>query len=543
MCAATSWMTKLWESASMFNIQIRDPFPRLPLSRVNDQYIIPILAANPHLTDADLQHLNECRMFKKAVTLAHLTTACGRYLEKSATTPQTAHTLQKYTWPRKPTHLPASYWTLWKTTILRLFTHPTSTKGELTPPLEEWIINPTQHWTWWSHESASGAKTVYQKGNLYHHSYTAPHRSRRQTRLRINTPSLSLPPASQITSIKHISASEIEVIGQPRTVTHYPEPSTTPSTWQEHIDKQEEKWLTQHIIAATELPSFVESIRQNNVIAVSDGSGKDRIGSAAAVLHCTHTGQRIKATTMVPGNIQDQSSHRSELVGILLILKLVSMLHTEFDLTGSSITFRLDNDEARIAVMDEYHPSVKKPDYDIIYDIRNRISSLPIKFHSRWIEGHQDKTNTDYDTMDIWTLLNIEMDIDAGLHREAHKQDKTNNIPLPNERTTVWLDNKKLAHFDKHGLYSVVHGRAYTHPTDKQTWSCLQFWQNRKQLTDRALTNIHWHALGKAFRKYPNGKQRWLVKHETGQCGVGRMHLRRKYQDHSRCPRCGQTDK
>ena len=71
--------------------------------------------------------------------------------------------------------------------------------------------------------------------------------------------------------------------------------------------------------------------------------------------------------------------------------------------------------------------------------------------------------------MDIWTLLNIEMDIDAGLHREAHKQEKTDNIPLPNERTTVWLDNKKLAHFDKHELYSAVHGRAYTHPTDKRT--------------------------------------------------------------------------
>jgi len=82
----------------------------------------------------------------------------------------------------------------------------------------------------------------------------------------------------------------------------------------------------------------------------------------------------------------------------------------------------------------------------------------------------------------------------------AHKQDKTDNIPLPNERTTVWLDNKKLAHFDKHELCSAVHGRACTHPTDKRTWSCLQFWQNREQLTDRALTNIHWHALGKAFR-------------------------------------------
>jgi len=135
--------------------------------------------------------------------------------------------------------------------------------------------------------------------------------------------------------------------------------------------KQDDKWLTRHIIAATELPSFVESIRRSHVIAVIDSLGKDRIGSAVAGLYCTHTGQRIKATAMVPGNIQDQSSHRSELVGIVMIVKILSMLHTEYDLTGTSITFGLDNDEARKAVMDEYHPSVKKPDYDIIYNIQN----------------------------------------------------------------------------------------------------------------------------------------------------------------------------
>jgi len=68
---------------------------------------------------------------------------------------------------------------------------------------------------------------------------------------------------------------------------------------------------------------------------------------------------------MVPGNVQDQTSHRSKLIGILLIVKIASMLHTEFDLTGTSvsITFGLDNDEAREAVMANYHPSVKKTDY------------------------------------------------------------------------------------------------------------------------------------------------------------------------------------
>lgn len=91
---------------------------------------------------------------------------------------------------------------------------------------------------------------------------------------------------------------------------------------------------------------------------------------------------------------------------------------------------------------------------------------MPIIFHSRWIEGHQDKKNMDYSTMYIWTLLNVEMNIDTGAHREAHKHDNTDNIPLPNIRTTIWLDNKRLAHFNEHELYSAVHGRAYPHPTD-----------------------------------------------------------------------------
>jgi len=189
-CATTSWMTTLWASSSMFNIQIRDPYPLLPLSRVNDQHIMPIFAADPHLTNTDLPYLNECPMFKEVIlaSLSQLTTVCGRYLEQLATTPQKAHTFHTCTWRRKPTHLPTSYWTLWKKTILRLFTQPTSNKGELTSPLEEWTTDPTKHWTWWSHTTDTGTRTAYQKGNLHHHTYTAQHRSRRQTRLRSSAP-------------------------------------------------------------------------------------------------------------------------------------------------------------------------------------------------------------------------------------------------------------------------------------------------------------------------------------------------------------------
>jgi len=152
---------------------------------------MPIFAAGPHLSDTDLQHLNKCRMFKKAVSLADLTTACGKFLEQSATTPQPSHALQTYIWPHKPAQLPTSYWTLWKKSIVQLFMNPTSTRLELSSPLKEWITDPTPHWKWWSHKSDSGVQTVHHKGNLYHHAFLAPYRSRRQRRLQQAPPPLS----------------------------------------------------------------------------------------------------------------------------------------------------------------------------------------------------------------------------------------------------------------------------------------------------------------------------------------------------------------
>ena len=47
----------------------------------------------------------------------------------------------------------------------------------------------------------------------------------------------------------------------------------------------------------------------------------------------------------------------------------------------------------------------------MILDIRKHKDTLLIIFNSKWIEGHQDDTNKGYSTMDIWTLLNIKMDI------------------------------------------------------------------------------------------------------------------------------------
>ena len=40
----------------------------------------------------------------------------------------------------------------------------------------------------------------------------------------------------------------------------------------------------------------------------------------------------------------------------------------------------------------------------------------------------------------------------------------------------------------------------------------------------------------------PLGKKRWLIKHATGWCGVGRRELLRENQDHDKCHRCSESE-
>ena len=117
------------------------------------------------------------------------------------------------------------------------------------------------------------------------------------------------------------------------------------------------------------------------------------------------------------------------------------MPQEEHDLANGSFTFGLDNKEARLAVTTQEGPKVSKADYDVMLDIRNHKDTTPITFDSKWIEGHQDDTNKDYSTMDMWENLNIEMDMRAGEHHQQHKEKACPNVSMANKSLTAWIAN------------------------------------------------------------------------------------------------------
>jgi hypothetical protein len=77
----------------------------------------------------------------------------------------------------------------------------------------------------------------------------------------------------------------------------------------------------------------------------------------------------------------------------------------------------------------------------------------------------------------------------------------------------VWIEGKKLTKIDKQAMCN-------HHTFSQQTKDC---WSKKHHSTNKVIANINWEACETSLNKPPFGKQRWLRKHATGFCGVGKM--------------------
>jgi hypothetical protein len=96
------------------------------------------------------------------------------------------------------------------------------------------------------------------------------------------------------------------------------------------------------------------------------------------------------------------------------------------------------------------------------------------------------------------------------------------NIQFGLEKWSLWTEGKKPSTLDKKKLCA--------------------YWHRKSSLTPELITSINWEACDVAMGSLPFDKKRWLLKHATSWCGVGRRALIRCNQDHDDCPRCGESE-
>jgi hypothetical protein len=275
-----------------------------------------------------------------------------------------------------------------------------------------------------------------------------------------------------------------------------------------------------------------KAIKKGTAIAVSDGSYKDARGTAAFILERSDLKDKkghIIGVNLIPGEPTDQSAYRSELGGVSGIIETVGILCRLYSIQDGIIEVGLDGEQAMKSLSSTWPLHPRQADYDLLQDIRAKIAKSPITWKWRWVEGHQDDSKN-YSGLDRWSQLNVECD---GLAKDYWNACMETDSSLANETFgdegwSVWIAGKKLTHLDQHTLYEY---RFSSRTKD--------YWKHKHNLTDELITNINWEACRKSINRLPFGKRRWLAKHTTGFCGVGKMEKLRGNQDHDECPRCG----
>jgi hypothetical protein len=399
--------------------------------------------------------------------------------------------------------------------------------------LGRWTLFP-QHWRWFY---SAVEDRLYRKERWLWRAFPV-HRVRTSARLgsakhRWSNELLRIPPPDLI----HASVTVYpEWVVRVSTMDILPRPTAaaSPRTVQDIRTRRHTSfsWAITELSVEDDGSIIAQALRDGTAIAVSDGSYKHGQGTSAFIIEGNTGAGRLVGVNVIPGESESQTAYRAELGGVAGILELLYCVCTAHSVTEGSVEVGLDGDQARKAAFGSWPLDPGSPDYDLLQHIRGMILASPLTFTSRWIESHQDDHSA-LVTLDRWGKLNVECD---GLAKSFWNTNSLANTWMANlafghEKWSLWIEGKKLSQIDKQKLYS------FTFAERTRT-----YWHRKHSLTPELITSINWEACGDAMDRLPFGKKRWLLKHATGFCGVGRRELLRGNQDHDDCPRCGDSE-
>jgi hypothetical protein len=548
------WTKTVWQFAATHAFTIHDSWPHLQPARQGDKFLMPLFVDLGY-QGATLRQLNDCRKYLRVLTLADITTADGTKLLPSiwqgTPPPQTWH---KYEWPRRPPSLSSAHWRLWREALSSSCLIPSANNHLLANRLGRWLVDPSQHWNWLYHRPT---KTLYGRDTDHWQAYTNSSFRGSPLNKRFRSTDewhITPPPACHLASITllsnratHTESTAVQLTGiyqfdsasLPPLTNQQPDTSSSDTTSVQTRARTlppQDQWAIDEFQSPDQAAAIAIALTQHTAVAVSDGSFEEgsSIGTSAFVI-CPSINNFERNTAalglnQVPGALRDQSAYRSELAGIAGILVALSVICTHYNVTSGSIEIGLDGQSAKDEAAGDWILKARQRDFDMLQDIRARIASLPISCKFRWVRGHQDDDKA-AELLDNWALLNIRCDQNAKDYRTQPGLRPRANLRFRHEQWSLSLQGEKLSNFNMQSIYARIFP------------DTMPYWQAKHGLSDANIhEHINWEALRRAMKRIPLGTRRWLIKHATGHCAVGRMELKRKHQDHSQCPRCHEDD-
>ena len=205
------------------------------------------------------------------------------------------------------------------------------------------------------------------------------------------------------------------------------------------------RWALRDIAASDNGVVIAQALRDGTAVAVSDGSFKDKFGTAAWVIEGRRSDGWVEGQCIIPGGPEDQSAYRSELGGLYAIAAMVQVICELHNIQEGSIEVACDGMNA-LAQVGEADPIIRPngAQYDIIAATQAKIKRTNIQWKMRHVMGHQDDTQG-CTVMDRWETLNCMMDERAKQHWQHHSTRTTRvQEAVDGEPWAVWTGSSKI---------------------------------------------------------------------------------------------------
>ena len=529
-----TWIGANWQFASKYKIAVNTQSPPLKKRRVHDIFLMQHLESL-HLSEAEDQAFQRCRLFLQATTLTDICTADGTQItEESWSGSRRENEPMHYKWPfqKRP---PPPDWTVWITVLNTLtFVGNGNRNRTLLHPLGIWNDAMRNKWQWFF---------APEESRLYHRSLTGwQYFCHQGMASRPNAgiyrgPNEIVSPPQRIfrAKVRLLRGTNIKLLGHGLEDMSQYQTMVTPRSFREILQTlpKFEQYLLSRIRGATPraITAIAESIQQGTARIVSDGSYYAETKRAAFEVRLEDSRKRhqIVVTQYVPGVFEDNDAYRAEAAGICTGFLLLKTLCQANNIVAGEIKLGCDGQSAlnkstsvtwTIRTSDKHH--------DILFAAQQYRTELPISINPIWIRGHQDEgpDAIPYCRMDRMTQLNV--DCDTGAKALAKIPPVTPPPQVTSPLWTIAVNGVKLVNDIEAKLRKAVH--------DPQL---LDYWHRHGRLHEDQQHRVDWPALQHAIRNTRHCRRKWVTKTYSEECGIGTKLLQWKYRDSAKCPLCG----
>jgi len=269
---------------------------------------------------------------------------------------------------------------------------------------------------------------------------------------------------------------------------------------------------------------LAEAFKNSKAVAVSDGSYREVMGTAAWTIEGRSSEDQIVSIGYTPGSEMDQSAYWSELFRLWGILFMTLRFIKDNNITQGAVTIACDGLSALKQAQYRGPTDPNTAHYDIISAIRSIRDKLPKDITFEHVQGHQDNGQSLALSRVAW--MNIEMDGRAKERAMIPHQGPT-GYTIPYEGWQCGIQGQRLTKHLQTKLRDYINGI-----------TIQQHWSKKNWYGKGTASMVDWEAANQAMRALPQAQQRWVAKSAAKFLPDGKNMTQWKLWTSAKCPRC-----